>query len=356
MLTIGFAGTAKNTGKTTAALHLLSRCEQRGLPVALTSIGYDGENLDNITGLPKPRYHVQPGTLVATAERCLPVGSAACRRVADTGIQTVLGAVILVEITAPGSVVLAGPNRGRDISVLLDLFRARQASLVFLDGALNRLVPLTVSDALVLSTGAAFDEDIARTAGHAGAAAALFRLPVDGEGQPGRGVQIQADGGSLIRRPGGSLLSHRTVADLLADLPARTARLTLPGACHPLFFEDLLASGESALAGCRFVFSSPFHLLAGGDPRHWQRIFARLPENGQSAAFLHTVPLRLVTVNPFYPRYLSSGRYQAGYVDKDELRRQIADCVAPVPVENVLEPARGDLLSLFPFETGEKNA
>ena len=76
MVRIGFAGTAKNTGKTSTALHVLQLCHEHGLQVALTSIGYDGETMDNVTGLPKPRYWLEPGMLLATSERCLKAGTA----------------------------------------------------------------------------------------------------------------------------------------------------------------------------------------------------------------------------------------------------------------------------------------
>ncbi|MBA7549071.1 hypothetical protein ES705_41544 [subsurface metagenome] len=52
---LGILGTAKNTGKTTTTSTLLKIANNRNLSVGITSIGYDGEDVDNITGLPKPR-------------------------------------------------------------------------------------------------------------------------------------------------------------------------------------------------------------------------------------------------------------------------------------------------------------
>jgi molybdopterin-guanine dinucleotide biosynthesis protein len=56
MLSLGVLGTAKNTGKTTT-LNALLKCLSEKL-LALTSIGFDGEDLDHITCLPKPNVFV----------------------------------------------------------------------------------------------------------------------------------------------------------------------------------------------------------------------------------------------------------------------------------------------------------
>lgn len=112
MHTIGFAGTAKNTGKTTAALQVLDRAAEAGLCLAVTSIGYDGEQRDHVTGLPKPRYALPAGTLLATAEQTLPV----CGRleILETSpIRTILGQVVIARMTEPGPAALAGPNTRR---------------------------------------------------------------------------------------------------------------------------------------------------------------------------------------------------------------------------------------------------
>ena len=51
------------------------------------------------------------------------------------------------------------------------------AALTMVDGALNRLAALTLSDGLVLSTGAAYDERIPELAAHAAAVESLFHYP-----------------------------------------------------------------------------------------------------------------------------------------------------------------------------------
>ena len=64
---VGISGTAKNTGKTTTLLEVTKFFHQKSHDIFLTSIGYDGEDFDNITGLPKPRVLVPQGAMVASA-------------------------------------------------------------------------------------------------------------------------------------------------------------------------------------------------------------------------------------------------------------------------------------------------
>ena len=58
---VGIAGTAKNTGKTTALNALLRAAHEHGTLVGVTSIGYDGESIDTVTGLPKPSIFLEAG-------------------------------------------------------------------------------------------------------------------------------------------------------------------------------------------------------------------------------------------------------------------------------------------------------
>lgn len=348
MKTIGFAGTAKNTGKTTTAAYLLALCEQAGLRVALTSIGYDGENIDNVTGLPKPRYQAAPGLLLATAEGCLKSGTAGFVVLEQTSVKTVLGRVLLVKITSPGTVVLAGPNRAADLLHVFTHLETLGADVVMVDGALNRLVPLAAAGGLVLSTGAAFDPDIDRIAEHAGALAEMLSLPLV-EGSPlTNTIRVTAHNGHSTDLAEGSLLSRRALAELITALPFQAREIIIPGACHPELFETLLAYGGSGLAGCRFLFGSPLKLIASGGPLHWQHILQGLPLMNQSAGCLQASHLQLVTVNPFYPDYRSTGRYEPAWVDKTHLLEAVRARVNSVPVVNIrVEEDLPDLLQIL---------
>ncbi len=349
MKTIGFVGTAKNTGKTTTALHVLAQVRAAGLPAALTSIGFDGETLDHITGLPKPRYFVQPGDWVASAQTCLQAGTARFETILPTGLQTILGEVMLARVSSGGYALLAGPNRRVDLQQLLARIRGLGAALTIVDGALNRLAALTAADGVVVSTGAAFDEQISGLAAHAAAVESLFHLPENaapGMFDPGR-VTLQDAAGVEQHLAAGSVLDAGTaqqIADWLAAHPSGTC-LT-PGVFDPRLFAHLLGQVPN-LQGASFVFGSPLNLLASGSPLEWRTSLAELAARGGRAACLRPSRLYFMTVNPFYPRYLQkTGQYTPAYVDKIDLLQACRCLIQATPVLDMLQPPLPDVLTL----------
>ena len=108
--TLGIAGTAKNTGKTTTLTTILQEVDRFDLTVGITGIGYDGEEKDNVTGLPKPRVNLKPGQYLVTTRRCLQAGTAGYRILAETEMMTPLGKLVYARIQKEGLVVVAGPG------------------------------------------------------------------------------------------------------------------------------------------------------------------------------------------------------------------------------------------------------
>jgi hypothetical protein len=112
----------------------------------LTSIGYDGENIDNVTGLPKPKLLVETGDIVATAEKCIISSTAVMEVIAETNILTPLGKVLITKVKKPGLVVTAGPNKSSEVRRLNDLLQRIGPGITIFDGALNRIAPLTETE------------------------------------------------------------------------------------------------------------------------------------------------------------------------------------------------------------------
>ena len=118
---LSLVGLAKNVGKTTTTNHLVATLlgEQlyRADELALTSLGLDGEAIDALTGLPKPRYVPEAGMLVATtATLLLQAESEGARieRLRQLPGRTALGAVLLARIQHPGRIIIAGPTLLRE--------------------------------------------------------------------------------------------------------------------------------------------------------------------------------------------------------------------------------------------------
>lgn len=159
---LSLIGLAKNVGKTTATNSLLQALLDERLykasELALTSLGLDGEAIDAMTGLPKPRYVPQAGLLVATTHELLRQAEsegARFERLQHLPGRTALGPVILARVTLPGRVVIAGPTLLRDLRATLDQCGAFGAKLGIVDGAINRLgaAAPAITDACLLCVG-----------------------------------------------------------------------------------------------------------------------------------------------------------------------------------------------------------
>lgn len=351
MRTLGIAGTAKNTGKTTALNALLSQAEARGLPVAVTSIGYDGEAVDNVTGLPKPRVVVPAGTVVTTARSCLSSGGAGAGEVpsprweilAATGITTPLGELLVARAHEGGAVVLAGPNKRHELLEVVECLAALRAELVLVDGALNRLAPMSAAGGLLLATGAARYPDVARLAAETRALEALFALPA-----------VSRTG----EDPVASVTKPFPTAEEMAA--AATRRAGQGDARRPLQLRGPVAPGEMARFArdpgslaevSRLVFPDPVALVLGGDPVSVASALETLHRAGVEVAVDRPLPLVAVTVNPFHPRF--DGRaYQADAVHAAGLRDAVAAALRTPVVDVVLDGPEALWHALVVSDTG----
>ncbi|HEY6543090.1 MAG TPA: hypothetical protein VIZ18_19265 [Ktedonobacteraceae bacterium] len=160
---LSLVGLSKNVGKTTATNSLLQALLDERLyeasELALTSLGLDGEAIDALTGLPKPRYVPRAGLLVATTGELLRQAEGEGARfewLQQLPGRTALGPVFLARVKQPGRVVIAGPTLLRDLRDALDRFSASGVKLGIVDGAINRLgaAAPAITDACILCVGA----------------------------------------------------------------------------------------------------------------------------------------------------------------------------------------------------------
>ena len=337
METIGFAGTAKNTGKTTALTAVAAEAARTGLRLALTSIGMDGEAKDNVTGLPKPRVHVPAGALVATAipfeAGPSPAGVLATLELLSvTPFRSPLGPVAIYRVLHAGLTVLAGPLVKSELDLVLDSLRAGGADLALVDGAVNRLAPLAAVDQMVLSTGAARHESAQVILDEAQALAFLFDLPAvadGGEGAGGDPAGGQPGGGipaaplPQVNWPGPAVLTDETAAaDLAAFLTAAPPPVSRRSPFR-LVFPSLVATKalralvtrliESHVVPGELVFPSAATLVVAGPAPDTAAALLRLNAAGWQVLLSSAVRLAAITVSPYRPVYDRRGRfYTAG--------------------------------------------
>ena len=159
---VSVVGMAKNTGKTECLKYILAGCASRGHLAGVTSIGIDGESLDQVTGTEKPEIVLNEGTLFVTAENFYRERRLTSEILDIGNIQTALGRLVVARAVTTGKAVLAGPTATGQVRGVIRQLQALGAQTVFVDGALSRksLGSPAVTDALVLSTGAALSPNI----------------------------------------------------------------------------------------------------------------------------------------------------------------------------------------------------
>jgi hypothetical protein len=174
--TIGVFGLAKNTGKTTTLNYMMSLYAHA--KIGLTSIGLDGEELDQINYLPKPRIHVKKGMIVATTQACLEDTNITYQLLKKVDLFTALGPIRMIEVLSDGYLVVAGPTTNQELRMLIDLMKPYVDKL-FIDGAFNRMTfaSLNQIDAMILATGAAVHPSMEKTISRTKAIVESFDLP-----------------------------------------------------------------------------------------------------------------------------------------------------------------------------------
>ena len=329
---LGIAGTAKNTGKTTTTNEILKEAARANLRVGLTSIGYDGEDIDHVTDLPKPRVYLEGGSLLAVAEGCLKGTKAEVRVLEETSIRTPLGKILVLEVVSGGRVVVAGPNKAKDLREITRILKKHGARLILVDGALNRLAPMIVTEGLILATGASRTPEIDQLAQETQAIATVLNLPLAAwaeEVMEAEEILVKTESGQFYPFTAGSLLLPRLVDSFLELLLScehagqKIVSVYVPGVIE----EQALARLSDVLIERQIkelVLHDPIKPLVGVNPLTLRGVLDRLISSDIEVRVATRLPLRMITVNPFYPRYRVQYRnYQPDFVDAARLKSAI---------------------------------
>ncbi|NLC39330.1 MAG: hypothetical protein GX763_00240 [Clostridiaceae bacterium] len=141
---LAIIGLSKNAGKTTSLNHLIRAWTEEGMerPLALTSVGRDGEAEDIVSGICKPRIYLPKGHLLATSVASL----RRCDGLVDirelSGIRSAFGEIVIGKMLSDGYVELAGPSQASELKLCEGLLREEEADCLYIvDGALSRRSP-----------------------------------------------------------------------------------------------------------------------------------------------------------------------------------------------------------------------
>jgi hypothetical protein len=314
---LALVGLAKNTGKTETLTAILAEHAGAGTRVGVTSIGRDGEERDVIDArIAKPRIRLRAGSLVASTGALLRASGVAHERLAQTGVRTPLGEVVVATLSEPGIVEVAGPSAAEDVRAVSEAMVEHGAERVLIDGAIDRRAASSpaVADGLVIATGAVLGEDIEQVVSATRDAVELVRLPLR-----------SSEDGVLLE--GRLVLNGRPdeIAALLREHP-RVTTLTVGGAVTERFLQGLLlARRERAGRELRIVAADPTRVFLSRHGPDWYR------RQGLALEVSHPIDLRAITVNPVAPE---SHRFESSL-----LRQLIEGAISGVPVLDVRDLA-----------------
>ena len=177
---VSIVGLAKNAGKTECLNYILRRLPLEYFRVAVTSIGIDGESTDQVTGTAKPEITVREGMFFATSEKHFRQKHPLSELYAVGDEDTALGRVVTAKALQDGKVLLSGPSSAVALKRWMLSLSDFGIDLILVDGALSRLSAASpaVSEAMVLSTGAAYSANIRELVNKTAFVVELIGLPL----------------------------------------------------------------------------------------------------------------------------------------------------------------------------------
>ncbi len=321
--TLSITGTAKNTGKTVALNYLLNQLKALHKVIAVTSIGIDGEKTDQVTQTEKPEIELYEGTLFVTSEYHYRQRQLLSEIIDLSGESTSLGRLVTARVLQAGKVILSGPATTGGVRRVLDRMGEYGVDLTIVDGALSRKshAAPTVTDGLILSTGAAIAPDLNTIVKKTSELHDLMQLPAyetekaDELLQVENGIFALEDGNPVSLNIPSSLLSDKYKTELFAH----GNQLFISGILTDMMLNFLKMQPEAK--GCAVVvkdftkiFVTPMTL----------RLFQ---SKGGKLYVLKRPNLIAVTVNPVAP---------SGFSVSSKVLIEVMERVFEVPVYDVM--------------------
>ncbi len=159
---LSIVGLEKNTGKTVCLNYILGRLHQLGVSTAVTSIGVDGEQVDSVYATAKPEITLYEDMQFITSHKHYLQRRLVSKILSVDERRTALGQLVTAQVLNPGRIILSGAATTGLLKQQLAQFRGNGVQLSIVDGALSRLslASPTVTDAMILATGAAVSPNL----------------------------------------------------------------------------------------------------------------------------------------------------------------------------------------------------
>ena len=313
---IGIMGLAKNTGKTTTLNYMIKLFQDE--PIGLTSIGLDGEELDQINFMPKPRIMVRKGMVVATAEACLKDTKVSYEIIQKTELFTALGNIYIIRIMEEGFLVIAGPTTNSDLKKLIEWMKPYTEKL-FIDGAFNRMTfsNIHLIDGMCLSTGATVHPQMKDTILKTKAIVDAYNFDKTSRYQslPSHPLIIHTDDQVYLYKQ----KNYQTYQEAIEKHSKDMRSIYIQGAITPRII-DLLVSNH--IKNIEFVCDHPSKLLIT------EKHFTFLKQLFIDIKVIQQTRMLFVTINPYHP---TGASYDADLM-LNEMKKQIS-----IPIYNVMK-------------------
>lgn len=268
--------------------------EQLFCRLAITSIGLDGEEIDQVTSMEKPQIYVKPGYIVATAFDTLKNYSCKYKILEKTELITSIGEVVIIEILDEGKALVAGPSKVKDMQKLTNILEKYKLEKIIIDGAFSRQAFAKAADATIFVVGANKDKNIDIVVKDAFLQYRKFTLrtsPLKPYGF-GENIGFIDSDGNFGELPFSSVIGN--VNDIFVDEVLKAKFLYIPKTITNKFVEKLIV--ERGKYVFDLIIDSPINIQLKDE--NLEKLF-KLNFN---IFVLNPVNLALVCYNPYSPR------------------------------------------------------
>ncbi len=303
---VAVVGLEKNCGKTECLNYILRSLPLDKKCVCVTSIGIDGENVDQVTKTHKPEIVLRKGMCFSTSEMHYRKRQLVSEVRGISDESTVLGRVITAKVVTEGKVILSGPSSTASLKRWMDETKGIGVDLTIVDGALSRMSSASpaVTDAMVLATGASLSSNLPTLLVQTAFVVEMIKLPEYDTKEDMTSEQV-AEVSSVVS---------------LQEIPQGCRRLMISGALTDMFLKKIISAGK--ISGLEIVVKDFTRIFLNPVTyRTFVRAGGRLTVQKRSK-------LVAVCVNPLAPNGFK--------MDSDDLCRQLSEKIG-LPVYDIVK-------------------